>query len=49
MSNVEKKLPKNDVDELRKISSKTDNPQMKRSIDERLKRLSKDGTVNKHD
>lgn len=43
---VDKKLP-TDAQKLQDISKTTDNHQMKRAIDERLKRMSKDNTVSK--
>jgi hypothetical protein len=43
---LDKKLPK-DSDKLKLIAEKTDNPQMKRAIEDRLKRMSKDNTISK--
>jgi len=41
-----KKLPK-DAEQLKEIATKTDDPQMQRAIENRLKRMSKDNTVSK--
>ena len=43
---LDKKLPK-DIESLKAVAEKTDNPQMKRAIEERLKRISKDNTLSK--
>lgn len=43
---LDKKLP-NDIDKLKQIAEKTDNPQMKRAIDKRIETISKDKTVYK--
>ena len=42
MSKLDKKLPKDNIDELKKIANNTDNFQMKRSIEGKLKRMSHD-------
>lgn len=42
MSKLDKKLPKDNVQELKQIAETTDNYQMKRSIEEKLKRMSHD-------
>lgn len=44
--NLDKKLPA-DIEQLKKIADTTDNYQMKRSIEDRLKRMSKDNTILK--
>lgn len=44
--NLDKKLP-TDVEQLKKIAETTDNFQMKRSIEDRLKRMSQDNTISK--
>ncbi len=44
--NLDKKLP-TDVEQLKKIAETTDNFQMKRSIEDRLKRMSQDSTISK--
>jgi len=46
MKNLDKKLPIN-IEKLEKISEETDNPQMKRAIQERLKTISNDKIVKK--
>lgn len=43
---VEKKSPTT-TEKLQKAADKTDNPQMKKAIEERLKTLEKDKTVRK--
>lgn len=43
---LDKTLP-NDAEKLKKIADETDNPQMKRAIESRLKNMSKDNTVSK--
>ena len=42
MSSYEKKLPIDNIQELKQIAETTDNHQMKRSIQEKLKRMSHD-------
>ncbi len=44
--NLDKKLP-TDVEQLKKIAETTDNFQMKRAIEDRLKRMSQDNTISK--
>jgi len=46
MSQLDKKLP-NDAEKLKKIAEQTENPQMKRAIESRLKIVDKDQTVHK--
>lgn len=46
MSNIDKKLPDN-VDQLKEIANKTDNPQMKRAIEKRVSKIENDNTVSK--
>lgn len=43
---IDKKLP-SDVEKLKEIAEKTDNPQMKRAIESRLKTVERDQTVHK--
>ena len=43
---LDKKLPK-DTQALEEIAKSTDNPQMKRAIENRLKRMSNNNTVSK--
>lgn len=46
MSNIDKKLP-GDIDKLKEIANKTDNPQMKRAIEKRIETISNDKIVQK--
>ncbi len=46
MSNIDKKLP-SDIDKLKEIANKTDNPQMKRAIEKRIETISNDKIVQK--
>jgi hypothetical protein len=46
MKNLDKKLP-NNIEQLEKLAEETDNPQMKRAIQERLKTISNDKIVRK--
>lgn len=43
---LDKKLP-NDAEKLKKIAEETDNPQMKRAIENRLKTVENNKTVHK--
>jgi len=43
---LDKKLPK-DVEKLKELAEKTDDPQMKRAIESRLKTVQRDQTVRK--
>lgn len=43
---LDKKLP-TDAEKLKEVAAKTDDPQMKRAIENRLKRMSTDNTVSK--
>lgn len=47
MSKVNERLP-SDPEKLKEIADNTDNHQMKRAIEKRLKRMSKDNEVRKH-
>lgn len=46
MSNIDKKLPDN-VEQLKEIANKTDNPQMKRAIEKRIEVIEKNKDVYK--
>jgi hypothetical protein len=46
MSKIDQKLP-TDVEKLKKIADETDNPQLKRAIETRLKIVEKDKIVKK--
>lgn len=43
---IDKKLP-TDTDKLKSIAEKTDNPQLKRSIEDKLKKIQTDKPVEK--
>ena len=45
MTHRDDKLPKNDVEKLREIAKNTDNPQLRRAAEERIKKIDK--PVNK--
>lgn len=40
MSNIDKKLP-NDIEKLKEVANKTDNPKMKRAIEKRIEIIEK--------
>lgn len=46
MSNIDKKLP-NDIEKLKEVANKTDNPQMKRAIEKRIENISNDKIIQK--
>lgn len=46
MKHLDKKLP-SDIEKLKAIAAETENPQMKRAIETRLKIVDRDQTVNK--
>lgn len=46
MSNIDKKLP-TDINKLKEVVDKTDNPQMKRAIEKRIQTISNDKIVQK--
>ena len=47
MAHPDKKLPSN-PERLKEIAKDTDNPQLKRAIEKRLKGMSEDNEVRKH-
>lgn len=47
MSKVDRKLSKSDEEVMKKIANETDDPQMKRAIEQRLCKRTGDNTVSK--
>ncbi len=46
-SNVDKRLDKSDAEAMKKLADETDNPQMKRAIDKKLKEIENNTDVRK--